>query len=143
MLTDTVLRDLLTAGHRTSDDEFVKNFVEHMSRTVFFMTEALAEHQYKFLDSIELQARIDSHLKRVNVRPSQGVFNPVDWFSAQWTESLTGEARPYFKEEYRELFQREGQAPIHYRIHPAQYDRVAAILSDLRSSEAANSDSTS
>jgi hypothetical protein len=62
------------------------------------------------------------------------VFNPVDWFSAQWTESLAGQAGPHFKQEYRELFQRQGEAPIHYRISPALFDSVAAILLELRSS---------
>ena len=133
MLTDASLRDLLGAGYETSDTEFVAHTQEHMSRTVYFMTQFLAERQYLYISSVELQRRIDDRFRTTTVRPTKA-FNPVDWFSAQWTLSEKGDATPYFEDRYRELLDREGRDPANYRIKPALFESVVRILSDLHSS---------
>jgi len=133
MLTDAILRDLLGAGYETSDTEFVAHTQEHMSRTVYLMAQFLAERQYRYISSVELQRRIDDRLRTTNVRPTKA-FNPVDWFSAQWTLSEMRDASHYFEERYRELFDREGRDPANYRIKPSLFESVARILSDLDSS---------
>src|SRR6185437_8347369 len=83
MLTEDRLRELLDAGHRTSDAEFAKHMVENMSRTVYLMALFLAERQHGNSSSIELQERIGAHLKKQGVLSVPLHFNPVDWFSAQ------------------------------------------------------------
>jgi hypothetical protein len=138
MLTDN-LRDLLRTGYETSDADFVAHFQEHMSRAVYFMAEFLAEHKYRFISSVDLQRRIDDQLRARDVRPTQQTFNPVDWFSEQWT--LTEDGRPttkYFVDQYVELFDRGdknprgGKNPWAYRIKPALHESVVRILSELR-----------
>ena len=135
MLTDDSLRDLLREGHRTSDAELVANTVKHMSRTVYLMTQFLAEHQDGYCSSIDLQRHIDEHLAKVGVQPTQRL-NPVDWFSAEWTKSLEGKATPHFKDAYRELFNRDPDSkdPWRYRIEPTLHESVVRILSELGTS---------
>ena len=111
MLTDASLRDLLRSGYEASDADFVAHPQEHMSRTVYFMTQFLAERQYLYISSVELQRRIDDRFRTTTVRPAKG-FNPVDWFSAQWTLSEKGDAAPYFDDRYRELLDREVEIPL-------------------------------
>src|SRR5690242_17712401 len=118
MLTDSSLRDLLGAGYETSDADFVAHMVEHMSRTVYLMAQFLAERQYRFINSVDLQRRVDDHLRTSDFKPTKK-FNPVHWFSEQW--SLALERRPttsFFVDEYLELFDREGKSPTSYRIKP-------------------------
>jgi hypothetical protein len=130
MLTDAGLRDLLGAGYETSDAEFVEHTQVYMSRTVYFMAQFLAERQHRYISSVELQDRIK---ERLTESPRKTRFNPVDWFSEQWTESKKGKASSHFDDRYRELFDREGSKPTSYRIKPALFENVVRILSDLHS----------
>jgi hypothetical protein len=130
MLTEASLRDLLGAGYETTDTDFVARPQANMSRTVYFMTQFLAERQYRYISSVELQRRIDDKLGATSVLPTR-VFNPVDWFSAQWTLSETGAAADFFDDRYREFLDRDDSAPANYRIKPALFESVVRILSDL------------
>jgi hypothetical protein len=133
MVTDASLRDLLRTGHETTDADFVAHFQEHTSRTAYFMAQFLAERQNEQSGSAELQNRIKDQLRTSCVVP-KAKFNPVDWFSEQWTQFKRG--RPttkYFKEEYVDLFDRSHTQPWSYRIKPALYEDVVRILGQLRS----------
>ena len=130
MLTDNSLLVLLRAGYETSNADFVAHTVEHMSRTVYLMAAFLAEHQYRYVSSVDLQGRIDDKLKASGAMPAIR-FNPVDWFSAEWTNVVNGQTSPQFDGAYFELFDREGEHPANYRIKPDQYTRVIQILSEL------------
>jgi len=136
MLTDDRLRDLFSAGYETSDGDFVAHPQEKMSRTVFFMAQALAQRsQYTYVSSVDLQSEIDDQLRMSATATAKG-FNPVDWFSAQWTLAVDGRAStPNFADEYRELFERGGENPTSYRLKPSLYDSVIRVLSELRSSK--------
>src|SRR5581483_8727356 len=103
MLTDNSLRDLLSTGYETSDADFVAHTQHHMSRTVYFMAQFLAQRKYKYVSSVELQRRIDDQFRMNGITPSQQIFNPVDWFSEQWTQAIKGSANQHFANEYREL----------------------------------------
>jgi hypothetical protein len=134
MLTDDSLRDLLGAGSGTSDADFVAHTVEHTSRTAYFIAQFLAERQYLYISSVELQSRIDDQLRTHGFQPTNK-FNPVDFFSKQWTEAVEGRATSqYFADEYLELFDRAGKDPANYRIKKELYDSVVRILSEQRSS---------
>jgi predicted restriction endonuclease len=140
MLIDTSLRDLLRMGHETSDGDFVAHTIEHMSRTVYFMARFLAERQYKFISSVDLQGRINDELRTSDHMPTDRRFNPVDFFSEQWTLAIQG--RPtskYFLDQYLELFDRGKTQPWNYRIKPALYESVRRILSELSESPSSRS----
>ena len=130
MLTDVGLQDLLRTGYEASDIDFVAHSIEHMNRAVYFMARFLSESQYRFISSVELQDRIDNQLWTSGISPEKR-FNAVDWFSAEWTKAKKKQATEYFADEYLELFDRNGEEPTWYRIKPALFERVVAILSEL------------
>jgi hypothetical protein len=138
MLTEETIRELLTEGHQISDASFVANSVEKMSRAVYLMTWFLIEEEKgKPVSSSELQQRINRHVRESPVAVVRQRFNPVDFFSQQWTLHVTpnsGHRTQYFKEEYLELFERQGTNPTSYRIKPALHESVAKIMSELRAS---------
>lgn len=82
------------------------------------------------MSSVERQERIDHRLQASRLKPTKR-FNPVDWFSAQWTLSMDGRAIKYFANGYKGVFDRDHKDPAHYRIKPALYDRVVSVLSEL------------
>lgn len=132
MLEDATLQDLLRTGYETSDADFVAHLQEHTSRTLYFMAHFLAERQYRYVSSVDLQDRI-KHQHRASGLTPAGKFNQVDWFSEQWTMFKDG--RPttrYFREQYVDLFDRGDTQPWNYRIKPALHETVVRILSELR-----------
>jgi hypothetical protein len=128
-LTDETLRELLGRGYRTTDAIFAEKMVENMSRTVYLMALFLVEH--KLLSSIDLQRLIDDYLMRRGVLPTQGVFNPIDWFSMHWTMAENGQPNQFFQPDYKELFSRLDGRPYTYAIRPGLHNKVARILSEL------------
>ena len=133
MLNEKSLRELLAAGHLTSDGDFVDHTVANMARTVYLMAYFLGDPQHGCLNSRELQDRIKVHLRRSGLTTLPTPFNPVDWFSAEWTQSKNGHPSPHFKDEYHELFVREGTSPISYRISGDLCELVGRILLELGS----------
>ena len=133
------LKDLLTEGYETGDAEYSRDFVAKMSRTVYLMVRTLAEKQRLnrkvYLSSTDLQGHIDHQLKKSGVKPHQEVFNPVDHFSKNWTQSLIGQATRHFKPEYPKLFERDDRRhpkdKRHYRIRPRLFSDVTGVLSEL------------
>ncbi len=130
---DATLRELLRPGYETSDADYAAACNENMSRTVYFMASFLAEAgKYKYLNSIELQHRIDGQVWTVSPKRTKKSFNAVDWFSSQW--NIAKQNKPtevYFLHGYLELFDRNGEAPTSYRIKPELYEHVSAVLSEL------------
>ena len=134
MLKDDKIRDLLRSGYEVSDDDFILHPQEQMSRTVYLMAQLLAERQFRYMSSVELQRQIDAQIGNVG---STKRFNPVDWFSEQWTLAQSGRATTnYFADEYLDLFDREGKNPTHYRIKPPIHETVVTILSELLGTDA-------
>lgn len=133
MLTEDSLRDLLRDGYETSDADFVASPNIYMSRTVYFMAHFLAEKNTS-IDSRDLQLQIIKHVRANGVTPKKK-FNPVDWFSSGWRRAEKGHAPEHFKDEYRELFDRDDRKLASYRIKAALYESVVRVLSEFSLSE--------
>jgi hypothetical protein len=130
MLTDASLRHLLGEGYETSDADFVAHPVEKVSRAVYYMAGFLRESRYrsrhKYISSVDLQRQIDDQLRTSGHMPTDKKFNPVDWFSEQWTLAVEGKpTHPSFLNEYRELFDRSRQSK-------RRVDRSQGRVSGLR-----------
>lgn len=134
MLTRQAINDILQAGREISNQDYVAHFKKHESRTVYLMAKALTEtgSKWRYLSYEDLQAFIVAALRKQGVPPTKDTFNPVDWISAEWTESEKANGRPsqYFRPEYKELFDRENTKNYDYRIKPQHYDTVCAILEE-------------
>jgi hypothetical protein len=130
MLTEASLRELLCAGHQTSDDNLVDHTRQNMIRTVYLVARVLAERQDEYVSSRELQVIMAEHVRKLGI-PLHKKFNAVDWFSAEWAKS-NGAGSTHFDLEYRELFERTGEDPTNYRINPVWREQVVRILSELR-----------
>ena len=130
MLTEGQVRELLTAGYWISDREFAEHVQERMARSVYLMAHFLSDPPCSCLEARELQERIRGHLLRAGVPFSLGC-NPVDWFSALWTSSEKGKSPQHFRDEYRELFTREGTKNFRYGINKNLSNEVAGVIREL------------
>ena len=124
---------MLAAGHDKTDDEFVAHARENLLRTAYLMAHFLSRTERPRLDSTQLTALINKYLVDSGIRVSDA-FNPVAWFSAEWTAAKNGHPR-HFLDEYFDIFVREETTPITYSIEPSLRAVVAKTLLDLGSPE--------
>jgi hypothetical protein len=95
------------------------------------MARFLADSKNTPLNSPELGDRIIRQVRRTGVSSLPVQFNPVDWFSAKWTDRENGRPARHFKDEYRELFVRRGTSPYSYFINGDLYEVVCRVLLEL------------